>query len=221
MAHLTSQGRVLVLHLDDSAEIDGDNRFTPDYLATMHGLFDRIEAATGPAALVTTGRGKFFSNGFEPERFSQAGREDYVLAGQRWFARIMTVGLPTVAAINGHAFGGGAFAALAHDIRLMRADRGFFCLPEVLLGMIIPNGMMQLAAARMPAGTAHEAMLTGRRYTGTEAKAAGIVEDTAPADQLLEKAIEIADRLAPTAGPVLAATKRQLYPGVLAALGAM
>lgn len=44
---------------------------------------------------------------------------------------MLTLPMPTVAAVTGHAFGGGALLAMAHDWRVMRGDRGYFCFPEV------------------------------------------------------------------------------------------
>jgi Delta3-Delta2-enoyl-CoA isomerase len=54
--------------------------------------------------------------------------------------------------------------ALAYDLAVMRADRGYFCLPEVVLGMPFTPGMNALIRARLPIAAAHEAMTTGRRY---------------------------------------------------------
>ena len=226
MPHLTRDSHVFVLHLGqpgDTAETGTDNRFSPDWLSAAHALLDEVEASTGPAAVVTTGTGKFYSNGFEPERFAgpPAAVSEYLLAGQRLFARVLAAGLPTVAAVNGHAFGGGALLAIAHDVRLMRADRGYLCLPEISLGLVIPAGMMRLVTARLPAQAAHEAMLTGRRYSAPQALAAGIVDGVADEGELRAEAVELAEQLAPTRGPVLAAMKQQLYAPTLAALAAV
>ncbi len=57
--------------------------------------------------------------------------------------------LPTAAAINGHAFGFGALLALACDRRIMRSDRGFFCLPELDLKVAIPRPMMELLKLKL------------------------------------------------------------------------
>ncbi len=116
-----------------------ENRSHPDNLDAIFAALDEIEGAEGgPAPLVLTGEGKFFSNGLDLEWMGQAEDGERKLSLGRvhgLFARILTFPSFTVAAINGHAFAAGAMLALACDQRVMREDRGFFCLPEVDLGI--------------------------------------------------------------------------------------
>jgi enoyl-CoA hydratase/carnithine racemase len=79
--------------------------------------------------------------------------------------------------------------ALAHDDRVMRADRGFFCLPEVDIGLSFTPGMNALIAARLSPRTAHEAMTTGRRYGGIDAARAGLVEEAVEEAEVLPRAL--------------------------------
>ncbi len=124
----------------------------------------------------------------------------------------------TVAACNGHTFAAGAMLAISHDVRLMRSDRGYWCLPEVDLGMPFTPGMNALIPARLPSMTAHEAMVTGRRYTADDAVAAGIVERALPEAQVVPEAVEAARALAGKAGPGIATIRTTLHAPVLAAL---
>ena len=113
-------------------ERDTENRFHPDWLAALHALIDEAEASRGPAALVTAGDGKFYSTGADLE-WGAANPDHidrYLSEVQGLLARILTLPMPTVAAVNGHAFGAGAFLTAAHDHRVMRADRGYICFPE-------------------------------------------------------------------------------------------
>ena len=112
----------------------------------------------------------------------------------------------------------GAMLALAHDITVMRADRGYFCLPEVDLGIPFTAGMNALIRSRLPIATAHEAMTTGRRYGGEDARAAGIVAATGGEGEVLDLAVARAEELAAKAGPVLGAIKSRLYAEVVAEL---
>ncbi|WP_435591921.1 enoyl-CoA hydratase/isomerase family protein [Nocardia sp. bgisy118] len=226
MPHLRREDAVFVLDLGEPDQLDTENRFTPEWMDAVHACLDEVQAADGPKALVTTGSGKFFSNGFEPERFLRPGVDDYLLAGQRVFERVLTFPAPTIAAIQGHAFGAGAILAMAHDGRVMRGDRGYFCLPEITLpltqsddGLVIPGGMADLLTARLPGPAAHEAMLTGRRYGGHDALAAGIVDVLEEHERLLPVALARAGALAGTAGPKLGAMKRWMYRDVVAGLG--
>jgi enoyl-CoA hydratase/carnithine racemase len=75
----------------------------------------------------------------------------FIARVQALFARVLGVGVPSVAALQGHTFAAGAMLALAHDQRVMRADRGFFCLPEVDIKIPFTRGMAALIAARLPA----------------------------------------------------------------------
>lgn len=126
--------------------------------------------------------------------------------------------MPAVAALQGHTFAAGAMLALAHDQRVMRADRGFFCLPEVDIRIPFTPGMNALIAARLTPNAAHEAMTTGRRYGGLDAATAGIVEEALEEDRLLPRAIELAAALAGKDPATLQTIKQRLYAAPLAAL---
>ncbi|MCH7789457.1 MAG: enoyl-CoA hydratase/isomerase family protein, partial [Acidobacteria bacterium] len=126
-------------------------------------------------------------------------------------ARILTFPAPTAAAINGHAFGLGAFVALAHDHRVMRSDRGFICWPEIALNMTFPRPLQELNRARLAPHVMHEAMVTGHRYGGAEAAANNIVHKAVASDSVRPCAIELVRPLMDTAGDTLGAIKRHLY----------
>lgn len=216
MARLDMDGPVAVLWLGD-----GDNRLGPDAVAELNALLDEVEA--GPAgALVTSAGGKIWSNGLDTDWFAanlhQVGPALQVV--EQLFARVLAFPVPTVAALQGHTFAGGAMLALAHDLRVMRADRGFFCLPEVDLGVAFTPGMTALLRSRLGPQTAHAAMVLAQRFGGPDALAAGIVDVTADSeDAVLERAVAVAASVAGKDRATLAAIKRSLYPDALALLG--
>jgi len=216
MIDLDLHESVYVLHMRS-----GENRFHPAFLDAFDSALDQVEAA-GPVALVTVGDGKFYSNGLDLAWMGGPGSDS---AGEllarvlRLFGRMLAFPMPTVAAVNGHAFAAGAMLALAHDVRLMRLDRGFVCLPEVDLGLPLHPGMTSLVTARVPAATAHEAIVTGRRYGGREAVASGLMDDACPEDDLVSRARAAAAARAGKDPATLAALKRGLYSNTLAALG--
>lgn len=199
---------------------EDENRFHPDRVAFLNAALDEVESATGPKAVVTTGAGKFYSNGLDLDWMSShpEDAEANLITIHALFARVLTFPAPMVAAIQGHAFAGGAMLALAHDLCLMRGDRGYFCLPEVDLGIPFTNGMNALIRSRLSTATAHEAMTTARRYGGEDAREAGIVAATAAEDALFELAIQRAEERSAKAGPVLGAIKARLYAEVIEAL---
>ncbi|RIL07243.1 MAG: enoyl-CoA hydratase [Proteobacteria bacterium] len=202
---------------------DGENRFTNEFLGRFSAALDEVERSEGPAALVTTGDGKFWSNGLALDALAGRSAAEvgaYLREVHRLFARVLAFPRATVAAIGGHAFAGGAMLALAHDFRVMRADRGFVCLPEVDLRLPLQPGMTALIAARLPAQAAHEAIVTGRRYGGADALARGIVDEAVAEAEVLPRAIERARELAGKDPATLAALKRGLYAGALAVLEA-
>ncbi len=212
---LDRDGDVFVLNLGDT-----ENRFHPDWLAEVRLHLEKVASADGPRALVTTATGKFFSNGLDLDWLSQHAAEfrNYVIDVQAMLARLISIPVPSVAAIQGHCFAGGAMLALAHDFRVMRADRGFFCLPEVDINIPFSPGMSALIQSRLAQQTAHEAMTTGRRYGGTDALDHSIVDAVAHEDDVLLSAIEMARPLTGKAGSTLATIKERMYADALKAL---
>lgn len=217
MIDLARQGDVFVLRFDAP-----ENRFRPDNIAAWNTALDRVEAAGNPAALVTTGTGKFYSNGLDLEwlfaKASDAERKSYIPGVLALMARILTFPTITVAAINGHAFGAGAQLSLAHDYRMMRSERGYWCMPEIDMKAPLHPGMTALIQARVPKQTAHELIVTGTRYGADAALAKRIVDQVAPESELLPRAIELAAGLASKADPAMRLLKTGMYPRALEAL---
>ena len=110
----------------------------------------------------------------------------------RFLRRLLTYPLITIAAINGHAFAGGAIMACAFDFRFMRTDRGYFCFPGVDLGISILPGMDALLKKALPAPMVLEAQLTGKRYTALELEARQVVVKACPVNDLMREALAFA-----------------------------
>jgi len=133
--------------------------------------------------------------------------------------RLLLLPVPTVAAINGHAFAAGAFLALACDYRIMRADRGWICISEVDAGVPISAPMMDLLKAKITPQTARDAVLTGQRYAADDAIAAGMADARAAEADLLAEAKALAGSLASKQRRIFRTLKRTLYADVAAGLG--
>lgn len=215
MPVLDRQDDVFILDLGD-----GENRFHPDWIAAVNAALDEVEKAEGPRALVTAATGKFYSNGLDLDwLFAHADRnEEYVTSVHALFARLLSLPVVTVAALQGHTFAAGAMFSLAHDFRVMRADRGFWCLPEADINIPFTPGMSALIQSRLTPRTAHEAMLTARRYGGADALAAGIVDHATDEDAVRTTAVGIAQAQAAKAGDTIATIRTRMYAPVLAAL---
>lgn len=214
---LTQHGDVHVLTMDA-----GENRFNRSSLEHINRGLDEVAAATGPAALVTTGTGKFYSNGLDLD-WVMSGEADMsfeklAVETQKLFARTLTFPRPTVAAVNGHCFAAGAMWSLAHDFRVMRADRGFWSLPEITIKIPFTEGMAALIQARLAPSAAHLAMTTAHRFGGEAALQAGIVEQAVAEDEVLPRAIELAGALAAADPATLSAIKTTMYRPVVEAL---
>lgn len=215
---LEQHGQVHVLHLDG-----GENRFGSEMRKSLNVALDEVEAAGSPAALVTTGTGKFFSNGLDLDELMAADQPhamELLREVLQVLARFLTFPTFTVAAVNGHAFGAGAQLVVAHDFRIMRSDRGYFCMPEIDMRMPLHPFMTEILRARLPVNTAHEVIVTGRRYGGEDAAGCGIVDQTAAEDELLDRAVEIASAMSAKADPIMHVLKRELHQRVLAAIDA-
>ena len=215
MPTLDRQDNVFIL--DIGAD---ENRFHPDWVASVDAALDEVEKADGPRALVTTASGKFYSNGLDLEwLFAHAEEyQDYVISVHGLFARLLSLPVITVAALQGHAFAAGAMFTLAHDFRVMRADRGYWCLPEVGINIPFTPGMSALIQARLTPQVAHEAMTTGRRFGGLDAAAAAVVDRAVGEDAVRSTALELAQAQADKAGDTLGTIKARLYAPVLATL---
>ncbi|MBQ0986731.1 enoyl-CoA hydratase/isomerase family protein [Streptomyces sp. F63] len=215
MPVLDRQDDVFILDIGDT-----ENRFHPDWIASVNAALDEVEKADGPRALVTAATGKFFSNGLDldwlfahPEQ-----HRDYVVSVHALLARMLSLPVITVAALQGHTFAAGAMLSLAHDFRVMRADRGFWCLPEADINIPFTPGMSALIQARLSPQTAHESMTTARRYGGRDALAAGIVDRAVEEDAVRATALEIAGALTAKTGPTLGTIKSRMYTPALEAL---
>ena len=178
---------------------DGANTICPNWQIRMLEILDTVEQDCGQGtALVLTGVEKYFNTGVNLEVVSQLKEEDIRLFGARMveiFRRFIMLPCPTVAAVNGHAFAGGAVLGMTCDFRLMREDRGWICVSEVDVGVPILPAVMAILRGKLPANTARDALLTGRRYAADDALAAGFADGKASGDSLLDEAKALATNL--------------------------
>ena len=186
----------MALHLDVSDGVavitmDGnENRFRSDSLAEWDQAMGRVEALDGPLALVVTGVGKFFCNGIDVDHIVDPDELAEVVADVRQLlARLLVLPAYSVCAINGHAFGAGAVLTCSFDHRIMRSDRGFWCLNEAELGIELDDGFLSLLLHRLERRTALDAIARSTRFGGRDALNARIVDEVATIEELRELAV--------------------------------
>jgi crotonobetainyl-CoA hydratase len=150
-----------------------------------------LKAAAGNAEV-----GKWWELDYGPGRF----------AG---LTELWDLNKPVIAAINGHALGGGLELAIACDL-LIAADHAEFAMPELPIGILPDSGGIQRIPRRLPYNIAAEMLLLGRRMSAQEAKHYGMVNAVVPKDKLIETARDWADKIAAGAPLTIQALKESL-----------
>jgi enoyl-CoA hydratase/carnithine racemase len=216
----------MILELEERGDVrivwwrDGENRYRDDSLDEWFAVLDQLARVDGPLAVVVANDGKYWSNGLDLDWMSATGAgADFVGRVHLLLGRMLVFPAYTVAAVSGHAFAGGAMLAAACDARVMRADRGWWCLPEADLALPLTDAMYATVASRLSGPTLQEAVVTGRRYTGPEAVAAGIVQDAVAEDSVVDRAVELAAAMARKDRPTLTTHKRLLHGAAAAVCG--
>jgi enoyl-CoA hydratase/carnithine racemase len=200
---------------------DGENRLNADSLERLNALLDELEATKGPLAVVLTGVGKFFSNGLDLERFGANPAEFAATLDEleRTIGRLLLFPAYTVAAINGHCFAGGALLSCAFDYRVMRDDRGYWCMNEAEIGLSLDAKLWSILAHRLPRATALVVATTAKRFNGSDALQGGIVEAITSEDEVLPLGIDVALRYATLDRATLAKHKYLAHGDEAALLG--
>jgi len=166
-------------------------------------------------AVVVTGQPHFAAGadikGFK-ETFDSGGRETTASTLQGAIARLDALPKPTIAAIHGYALGGGCELTLGCDFRYMAED-ALIGQPEVLLGLIPGAGGTQRLQRIVGFQKAKDIVYTGRQVGADEARAIGYADKVAPADQILDLAVEDAAEWATKATRAIAEAKKALASG--------
>ncbi|OGM39649.1 carnitinyl-CoA dehydratase [Aspergillus bombycis] len=194
---LERQGCVFIITMMMGAE----NRLNIKFCQEMIQVFNTVREMLGPnsnGAVVTRGEGaKFFCTGLDLE---ETRRNPHANADGFYplLHTILDFPFPTIALVNGHAFGGGCPLAFAHDYRVMNSKRGFISMPPVDLGMYFP-GVGILPRLKLQPRVARKVLLEGHRFTGVEALEDGLVDAIAEPDRMLGVAMGLANKWAPKA----------------------
>ena len=201
---------------------DGENRFNPEFLEAFLRVLDTIEQETEARTLVVRATDeKIFCNGIDLNWIApllKSGEKepikDFLFKLNDLFKRILLYPMPTIAAITGHAFAGGAILACAFDFRFMRTDRGFFCFPEVDLNIPFLPGMIALIKKAIPMYKFEEMQYTGKRLTGQECEAHHIVMKACHINDLMNEALAFAKTL-DKQRLIIREMKKRLYKDII------
>ncbi|MDO9211522.1 MAG: enoyl-CoA hydratase/isomerase family protein [Deltaproteobacteria bacterium] len=201
---------------------DGENRFNPEFLEAFLRVLDTIEQETEARTLVVRATDeKIFCNGIDLNWIApllKSGEKEPIKAFlfklNDLFKRILLYPMPTIAAITGHAFAGGAILACAFDFRFMRTDRGFFCFPEVDLNIPFLPGMIALIKKAIPMYKFEEMQYTGKRLTGQECEAHHIVMKACHINDLMNEALAFAKTL-DKQRMIIRQMKKRLYKDII------
>lgn len=164
-------------------------------------------------AVVLTGRGKFFSFGFDVTEFlsySKAEFTSYLNAFTNLYTYLFTYPKPVVAALNGHTIAGGCMLALACDYRLMVSGKSKISLNEITFGASVFAGSTEMLRFWIGSAKATDVLFSGAMYSAEEAMELGLVQAISNEDQLIDRARRIAADMASKPAPAFAGIKSLL-----------
>jgi len=198
---------------------NGENRHNPEFIESILAAFDEIENdATVSSVILTSNDPKNWSQGIDLVWITDAmskndmqGIRDFMYGLNRMFKRMLLYPMPVIAAINGHAFGDGSIMACACDFRLMKADRGFFCFPEIDIDIPFLPGMLAIVQKAIPNWKLQELALTGKRAGALElAESHAITKACKDQDELMAESLFMAKSFAKKR-PIFGETKKRMY----------
>ena len=212
-----SQGGIGVITLNRS---DNRNSMTAELLDAFRGASAQAAADVDARVIVITGRGRCFSAGADFRAQIQADGDGRVLTPPersyemyRPFLSVLDIEVPVIGALNGHAIGGGFGLALACDLRV--ANRGAkYGANFARLGLSPGMAISYLLPRLIGVAKAAELLFTGRIFLGTEAAEMGLVNDAVGADDVLPRAMELAQAIAGNAPVAVRLMKRSFYRGL-------
>lgn len=162
---------------------NGENRHNPEFIRAILTSFDEIEGDPKiSSVIIASSDPKNWSQGIDLQWMTDAmakndlqGIRDFMYGLNRIFNRILLYPMPVIAAINGHAFGDGTIMACACDFRFMKADRGFFCFPEIDINIPFLPGMQAIIRKAIPYYKLEELVFSGKRTGAAELEAHHVI----------------------------------------------
>lgn len=208
--HLIRHGAVAELRLDNPAKL---NAFTVDMLKALEPCCEELERdASVRAIVISAEESKAFCAGADILAWSELGPREFarhwVRDGHRIFDRVARLAKPTIAAVNGHAFGGGLEFAATADIRVM-SPTATLALPEASVGIVPGWSGTQRLIRLLGEPLVKEMALFGRRISAERALAAGFVAEVAEDPRMA--AFEIAEQVSGKSGNAIEVAKYMIH----------
>lgn len=223
--HLTRDGKLAELRLDNPAKM---NAFTAPMLAQLAVHLDAIDRDPTIAAVMLTATGdRAFCTGADINGWGDLGPAEFarhwVRDGHRIFDRLARLSKPTMAVLNGHAFGGGLELAAACDVRVM-APKAALALPEAGIGIVPGWSGTQRLLRVLPEPMVKEMALFGARISADRALACGFVaavgdDPRALAFALLDRALTLSPRAVEVSKAMIHAAQGEDRAAMIEALG--
>ena len=192
------------------------NALNSQVLSDLDAAIDQAERDEEVYVVVLTGDGRSFVAGAdigEMKEFSAIDGKRFGVHGGTVFLKLENMSKPVIAAINGFALGGGCELAMACDIRLA-SEKAKFGQPEVGLGITPGFGGTQRLPRIVGVSKAMELILTGKVIGAAEAKAIGLVSEVYPPEELMGKAMELAEMICANAQIAVCEAKRCIRMGM-------
>ena len=191
------------------------NALNDEVLQQLDGVIAGIESDKNVRVMIMTGAGRSFVAGADigtQSTMNVAEGRAWGRTGSALFRRIEKLEIPTIAAVNGFALGGGCELAMSFDI-IIAGEEAKFGQPEVTLG--IPPGFSgtQRLPRKVGAAKAKELIFTGAHIGAQEALAIGLVNKVVPPDALMAEARALAEKIAANAPIALAYCKAAIDRG--------
>ncbi|MBL4635983.1 MAG: enoyl-CoA hydratase/isomerase family protein [Kofleriaceae bacterium] len=193
---------------------DNRNSMTPEILQGFSDALDEVQSERDTRVVVITGSGSCFSAGADFKSNLQTGGEE-LLDHQRSYAmyepflRVLDIEVPVIAALNGHAVGGGFGLSLVCDIRIANAQAKYGA-NFARLGLHPGMGISYVLPRLIGISRASELLYTGRLILGQEAQSIGLVSSAHAPEKVLESAMEMATTIAANAPVAIRLTKESI-----------
>lgn len=210
---LEQQGHIGVVTIDRPEAL---NALNSQVLSDLEGVLDQVEANEDIYVVILTGAGRSFVAGAdiaEMKNFNAVSAKAFGDHGNNVFLRIENLEKPVIAAVNGFALGGGCEISMSCDIRLA-SEKAKFGQPEVGLGITPGFGGTQRLPRLVGYAKAMELILTAKVIGAAEAKEMGLVNAVYAPDELMPKAIELANMIAANAQIAVRASKQCIRKGM-------